>query len=101
MCYGSVQHIAVLELVLSRSFKSYIEDDYEDFESLKNVEKSSYVLGSELWESKFDGFLSLFEEYIVDVWEMRKHNMIVTQDPIYNSILSLHHLDRGMLGWSE
>ena len=26
-------------------------DDYEDFESLKNVEKSSYVLGSELWES--------------------------------------------------
>ena len=24
---------------------------YEDFESLENVEKSSYVLGSELWES--------------------------------------------------
>ena len=29
-------------------------DDYEDFESLENVEKSSYVLDSELWESKFD-----------------------------------------------
>ena len=26
---------------------------YEDFESLDKVEKSSYVLGSELWESKF------------------------------------------------
>ena len=34
MCYRSVQHIAVLELAL-----------------LENVEKSSYVLGSELWES--------------------------------------------------
>ena len=35
---------------------------YEDFESLDNTEKSSYVLGSELWESKFDG---LVKEYSV------------------------------------
>ena len=28
-------------------------------ELLDNVEKLSYVLGSELWESKFDGLLSL------------------------------------------
>ena len=28
------------------------------------MEKSSYVLGSELWESKFDGLLSLVKEYI-------------------------------------
>ena len=26
---------------------------YEDFELLDNVEKSSYVLGSELWKRKF------------------------------------------------
>ena len=50
-------------------------DDYEDFESLNNVEKSSYVLGSELWESKFDGLLALVKEYIVDVWEIRKHKL--------------------------
>ena len=37
---------------------------YEEFESLENVEKSSYVLGSELWESKFDGLLALVKEYI-------------------------------------
>ena len=41
-------------------------------ESLDNVEKSSYVLGSKLWENKFDGLLSLVMEYIVDVWEIRK-----------------------------
>ena len=28
--------------------------------SLDKVEKSSYMLGSELWESKFDGLLSLW-----------------------------------------
>ena len=50
-------------------------DDYEDFESLDNIEKLSYVLGSELWESKFDGLLSLVKEYIIDMlWEIRKHD---------------------------
>ena len=47
----------------------------DDFESLDKVEKSSYVLGSELWEKKFDGLLSLVKEYIVDVWEIRKHKL--------------------------
>ena len=35
-----------------KKFQEFLEDDYEDFESLENVEKSSYVLGSELWESR-------------------------------------------------
>ena len=43
---------------------------YEDFESLDKVEKLSYVLGSELWESKFDELLSFVKEYIIDVWEI-------------------------------
>ena len=49
-----------------------LEDDYADFELEDSVEKSFYVLDSELWESKFDGLLSLVKEYIVDVWEIRK-----------------------------
>ena len=46
-----------------KKLQELLEDDYEDFESLENVEKLSYVLGSELLESKFDGFLSLVKEY--------------------------------------
>ena len=48
-----------------------LEDDYEDFVSLENAEKSSYVLGCELymWESKFNGLLALVKEYIVEMWE--------------------------------
>ena len=34
-------------------------------------------IGSELWESKFDGLLALVKEYIVDVWEIRKHKLHV------------------------
>ena len=33
------------------------------------------MLGSELWESKFDGLLALVKEYIIDVWEIRKHKL--------------------------
>ena len=39
------------------------------------MEKLSYVLGSELWESKFDELLSLIKEFIIDVWEIRKHKL--------------------------
>ena len=52
--------------------------DYEGFESLDNVEKSSYVLGSELWEIKFDVLLSLVKGYIVDVWKIRTPFSVIT-----------------------
>ena len=58
-----------------KKLQELLEDEYEDFESLDKVEKSSYVLGSELWESKFDGLLSLVKEYVIDVWEIRKHKL--------------------------
>ena len=52
----------------TKKLQELLEDDHEDFESLDNVEKSSYVLGSELWESKFDVLLSLVKECIVDTY---------------------------------
>ena len=53
-----------------KKLQELLEDDYEEFESLDNVDRLSYVLGSELCESKFDGLLSLVKEYIVDVWKI-------------------------------
>ena len=47
----------------------YVPEAVNNYNIVK-VEKSSYVLGSELWESKFDGLLSLVKEYIIDVWEI-------------------------------
>ena len=45
------------------------------FESLDKVEKSSFVLGSGQWDSKLDELLSLVKEYIMDMWEIRKHKL--------------------------
>ena len=74
MCYGSVQHnYSNTKACFIKKFQELLEDEYyryEDFKSLDKVEKSSSVLGSELWESKFDGLLSLVKEDIIDVWEI-------------------------------
>ena len=42
-----------------KKLQELLKDGYVDLKLLDNVEKLSYVLGSELWESKFDGLLSL------------------------------------------
>ena len=70
-----------------KKLQELLKDDYEDFESLENVEKSSYVLGSELWESKFDGLLALVKEYFVEMWEIQKHKLY---DSDSGSGLQLH-----------
>ena len=46
---------------------------------------------------KFDGLLALVKEYIVDVWEIRKHKLYDSDSgSVCNSILSLQ-LGRGMV----
>ena len=53
-----------------KKLQELLENDYEGFESLESIDKSPYVLGSELWDSTFIGLLSLVKEYIADVWEI-------------------------------
>ena len=38
-----------------------------------SIEKTAYVLGSELWEYDFDHLVSLMKEYVVGVWDACKH----------------------------
>ena len=37
---------------------------YIDFDSLNYLEKTSYVLGSDLWEDDFRSLLSIVKEFI-------------------------------------
>ena len=76
-----------------KKLQNLLKDDYEDFESLENVEKSFDVLESGLSESNFDGLIGLVKEYIVRCVRNIKTSIIiivVTQDPVYNFMLSLH-----------
>ena len=78
-----------------RKFQQLSEYDYEDFESLDNVEKLSYVLESEVLKSMFDELVGLVKEYIVDVWKIRKRNLYIGD---LGSGLQLHtHLERKMV----
>ena len=57
---------------------------YADFDKLNSVEKTAYVLGSELWEYDFDDLLSLVKEYVVGVWDARKQNCMVMTHALVN-----------------
>ena len=43
--------------------------------TINSIEKTAYVLGSELWEYDFDDLLSLVKEYVVGVWDARKQKL--------------------------
>ena len=45
------------------------------FDKLNSVEKTAYVLGSELQEYEFDDFPSLVKEFVVRVWDARKQKL--------------------------
>ena len=51
MCCGSVQHIQCISSRASftEKLQELLGDSYADFDLLGNVEKTSYVLGSEHW----------------------------------------------------
>ena len=63
LAYSSSRASVLLKL------EELLGDRYADFEALNSVEKTSYVLGSELWEQ------NLLRLSIVKVWEVRKQKL--------------------------
>ena len=57
---------------------------YAEFYKLNSIEKTAYILGSELWECDFDDLLSLVKEYVVGVWDARKKNCMVMTRALVN-----------------
>ena len=45
------------------------------FEAMSSLDKSSFVLGNELWEENFESLLALVKAYIIDIWEERKSKL--------------------------
>ena len=57
---ASVQPIVILEASLWRSFRKQMC-------KLNSIEKTAYILGSELWKYDFDDLLNLVNEYVLGV----------------------------------
>ena len=53
---------------------------FECFDALDSLGKSSFILGSELWEEHFDSLLPLVKDYFVNIWEARKINYYYGDD---------------------
>ena len=60
---------------------------YVDYELLNNVEKTSYILESELWEQNFKSY---FKEFIVNMWQVRKQNCMAMTHALINFSLNPH-----------
>ena len=52
--------------------KASLGGSYARFEA---IDKSSFVLGNELWEEHFESLLALVKAYIIDIWEERKSKL--------------------------
>ena len=67
---------------------------YARFEAMSSLDKSSFVLGNELWEEHFESLLALVKAYIIDIWEERKSKLYgdveCAQQPRYRSGLREH-----------
>ena len=95
----------------TEKLQELLGDSYADFDLLSNVEKTSYVLGSEHWEKNFKSLLFLVKEYIVDVWEVRKQilYMAMTHALVIFSLsprlgiwgVSLELMGRGVVSWTN
>ena len=47
----------------------------DSFHQLSDIDKTAYVLGSELWEENFEDTLRLVKEFIAAVWEVRRQKL--------------------------
>ena len=50
--------------------RSTLGEAFKDFKALDNIERTSFVLGWELWTENFDSMLALVKEYLINLWEV-------------------------------
>ena len=67
--YSNIRAIFVEKL------REVLGDRYVNFDKLNSIEKTAYVLGSELWEYDFDHLISLVKEYVVGIWDACKQKL--------------------------
>ena len=75
----SVSHVLWECLIYSSSRADFLLElqeklgnEFECFNSLDSLDKSIFILGSELWKDHFNSLLALVKDNIVNIWETRK-----------------------------
>ena len=55
--------------------KNYLGKEFEHFKSCDIAGKSHFILGTELWGSRYEELLHLVKSYIIDIWELHKSKL--------------------------
>ena len=55
--------------------KNYLGKEFEHFKSCDIAGKSHFILGTELWGSRYEELLRLVKSYMIDIWELRKSRL--------------------------
>ena len=83
-------------LIFLEKLQGILGDRHTEFDSLNNLDKTSYVLGSEMWTEDFSYLLSAVKEFIVELWELRKLKLYGSSScPSPHSDSSGWDLDKG------
>ena len=55
--------------------KNNLGNEFEHFKNCDIAGKSNFILGTELWGSRYEELLRLVKSYIIDIWELRKSKL--------------------------
>ena len=55
--------------------KNNLGNEFEHFKSCDIAGKAHFILGTELWGSRYEELLRLVKSYIIDIWELRKSKL--------------------------
>ena len=55
--------------------KNNLGNEFEHFKGCNIAGKSHFILGTELWGSRYEELLRLVKSYIIDIWELRKSKL--------------------------
>ena len=61
--------------IIFRASKNNLGNEFEHLKSCDIAGKSHFILGTELWGSRYEDLLRLVKSYIIDIWELRKSNL--------------------------
>ena len=55
--------------------KNNLGNEFEHFKDCDIAGKAHFILGTELWGSRYEELLCLVKSYIIDIWELRKSKL--------------------------
>ena len=63
------------QCIIFRASKNNLGNEFEHFKSCDIAGKSHFILGTELWGSRYEELLHLVKSYIIDIWELCKSKL--------------------------